>query len=105
MVSDSQKKATRKYEKKAYDKILIRIRKDTEPTRATISQAATVCGMSLNEYIMQAIEEKMQRDEVHMAKAGRNAGQTTAQPLAQPLKKNPMEEVKPILRTSMYAAK
>jgi len=64
MKSDAQKKASGKWESKAYDKILLRIRKDTEPTRETITAAATAAGMSLNAYIMQAIQEKMDRPDV-----------------------------------------
>ena len=54
-------KATGKYEKKAYDKVLLRIRKDTEPTRDTITAAADRAGLSLNAYIMEAVKEKISR--------------------------------------------
>lgn len=61
--SKAHKEATRRFESKAYDKILLRIRKDTEPTRDTITNAATASGMSLNAYIMQAISEKMEKEK------------------------------------------
>ena len=54
-------KAHTKYESKAYDKVLLRLRKDTEPTRETITQKAEAAGMSLNAYIVEAIREKIDR--------------------------------------------
>jgi len=61
MQSTAHKKATQRYEQKAYDKVLLRIRKDTEPTRETITAAADAVGLSLNAYIMEAIREKISR--------------------------------------------
>ena len=61
--SQAQNKATQKYIHNAYDQIILRVRKDTEPTRATITQAAADSGMSLNAYIMEAISERMSRDQ------------------------------------------
>jgi uncharacterized protein (DUF1778 family) len=61
--SEAQIKAIRKYESKAYDKILLRIRKDTEPTRETITKAAEACGLSLNGFILEAIKEKIGKTE------------------------------------------
>jgi len=63
MASEAQKRANQKWESKAYDKVLLRIRKDTEPTRETITAAADAVGLSLNAYIMEAVKEKMQRDD------------------------------------------
>ena len=60
--STAHKAATRRFEQKAYDKVLLRIRKDTEPTRDTITQAADAAGLSLNGYIMQAVKEKLERE-------------------------------------------
>ena len=59
--TEAQKRAHAKYQSKAYDKILLRIRKDTEPTRETITQKAEASGMSLNAYIVEAIREKIDR--------------------------------------------
>lgn len=56
-------RATTKYEAKAYDKILIRIRKDGDVTRETIAKAAELEGISLNGFIIEAIKEKMERDK------------------------------------------
>jgi len=60
MPSQAQIKAQTKWEKKVYDKVLLRLRKDTEPTRDSIAEAAKECGESLNEYIINAIRERMQ---------------------------------------------
>lgn len=51
--------ATTRWESKAYDKVTLRLRKDTEPTRETITEAATAAGMSLNAYVLEAVKEKM----------------------------------------------
>ena len=59
--TEAQKRAHAKYQSKAYDKILLRIRKDTEPTRETITQKAEAAEMSLNAYIVEAIREKIDR--------------------------------------------
>ena len=59
--TDAQKRATAKYERKAYSKVLLRLRNDTEPTRDSISEAAQVCGESLNEYIIKAVIARMEK--------------------------------------------
>lgn len=59
--TEAQKRAHAKYQSKAYDKILLRLRKDSEPTRETITQKAEAAGMSLNAYIVEAIREKINR--------------------------------------------
>lgn len=59
MVSKAHIKATTKYESKAYDKVLLRIRKDGELTREDITAAATAAGESLNEYILNSVRERM----------------------------------------------
>ena len=53
--------ATGRFEKKTYDKVLLRLRKDTEPTRDTITEAAAAAGTSLNMFIVEAIREKIER--------------------------------------------
>ncbi len=55
-VSDAQMKATAKYEKLNYFKVLVRFPKDKE---AEIRKAA---GDSLNGFIVQAVFEKIERD-------------------------------------------
>lgn len=62
MVTKAQKAATGRFETKVYDKILLRLRKDAEPTREVIAQRAQAAGLSLNAYILAAIVEKMERE-------------------------------------------
>ena len=59
MKSEAKKRADQKWDAKAYDKVLLRLRKDTEPTRDTITRAAEGAGMSLNAFIVEAIREKI----------------------------------------------
>ena len=58
-------RANTKFENKAYDKILLRLRKDRpDPSglsRETIQAAADAAGMSLNGFILQAVAEKMKK--------------------------------------------
>lgn len=56
-VSKAQIKATTKYEKKAYFKVLVRFPIDKEKEIRQFS------GNSLNGYIVQAVLEKMERDK------------------------------------------
>ncbi len=61
MPTPAKVKAQVKWEAKAYDKILLRIRKDAEPTRETIAKFAESKGLSLNAFVLEAIAEKIQR--------------------------------------------
>lgn len=56
-------KATTKWEAKAYDKILLRIRKNGEITRETIAQAADQAGESVNAYILNAVLDRMNKEK------------------------------------------
>ena len=58
-ISDAQRRAKAKFEAKAYDKVLLRIRNDTEPTRETITKEASKRGESLNAYIIEAIKRRI----------------------------------------------
>lgn len=60
-VSDAHKRATQKWEANNYDKILLRIRKDAEPTRETIAANAEKAGESLNGYIIKAISNRIEQ--------------------------------------------
>lgn len=60
--TDAQKRANNKFEAKAYDKILIRIRKDGNRTRKEIQRAADAKGESLNQYILNAVYMRMAND-------------------------------------------
>lgn len=57
--TQAHKKATQRFETKAYDKILLRIRKDGDRTREDIQKAAESAGESLNQYILNAIDMRM----------------------------------------------
>ena len=59
--TEAQKRAHAKYQSKAYDKILLRLRKDTEPTKETITKVAERTGLSVNAFIQEAITEKINR--------------------------------------------
>lgn len=52
-------RATTKYESKAYDKILLRLRKDSDINKDAIQAAADRAGQSLNSFILKAVEEKI----------------------------------------------
>lgn len=67
-ISPAQIKAVTKYEAANYDKILLRLKAENnpnrapeEPTREEIRSAADEAGQSINEYILEAIKEKMQK--------------------------------------------
>jgi len=59
MASKSQILANTKYAAKNYDRILLRLRKDGETTREKIQNAAAAAGESVNEFILNAVREKM----------------------------------------------
>lgn len=61
--SEAQKRAKQKYEAKAYEKILVRIRADGDLTREQISRAAEAEGETVNAYILGAVRERMDRGE------------------------------------------
>ena len=54
-VSDAQMKATAEYEKKNYDKVLVRFPKGTKDKIADT-------GNSLNGFIVSAVKEKLERE-------------------------------------------
>jgi len=60
--TDAQRRANAKYESKAYDKILIRVRRDDNRSRKDIQRAADAKGESLNQYILKAIDMRMASD-------------------------------------------
>lgn len=60
--TEAHKRATLKYETKAYDKVLVRIRKDGDLTRKDIQKSADAKGESLNQYILKAVEMRMEQD-------------------------------------------
>jgi len=54
--TEAKKRAVEKYNKKTYDKITIRVRKDETET---IKEAAAKSGESLNMFCLNAIRDKM----------------------------------------------
>jgi len=57
--SKAQQKAVAKYENKAYDKFLVRVPKGK---KAEIQAHAESKGESLNGYVVQAVDERMERE-------------------------------------------
>ena len=57
--SKAQQRAVAKYENKVYDKYLVRVPKGR---KSAIQDAADKVGQSINGYIVQAVDERMQRD-------------------------------------------
>ena len=55
--------AVNRYNQKNYVKITLRVRNDTEPTRDTISAAAAEAGESLNEFILNAIKQRLNMED------------------------------------------
>lgn len=65
-VTEAQKRATTKYEKEVYKKILLRIRSDGKSDIVNYKElelAVARSGKSLNGYILEAIKEKIVRDQ------------------------------------------
>jgi len=54
--------ATGRYEKKAYDKILLRLRKDADLNSDVIRTHAEARGESVNGFILRSITETIERD-------------------------------------------
>lgn len=61
-VSKSQAEAIRKYDDKAYDKVLLRLKKNSELSKQNIQAAATKSGESLNGYITNAVKMRMENE-------------------------------------------
>ena len=53
----------KKYEAKVYDKIMLRLRKE-DLSNDDVKEAAVRAGESVNAYIVRAIRERMEREEV-----------------------------------------
>lgn len=65
-VSEAQKRATQNFEKQVYKKILLRIRQDGKSDIVNykeLENAVAKSGKSLNGYILEAIKEKIVREE------------------------------------------
>lgn len=60
--SEAKVKANARYDAKAYDKILLRIRRDAELNGAVIRTHAEARGESLNSFLLRAVAETIERD-------------------------------------------
>ena len=60
--SEAKARADARWEKKAYDKILLRLRKDSELNGDALRQYAESRGESVNGFIIRAIKETMAHD-------------------------------------------
>lgn len=57
-LTESRKRANQKYNAKAYEQIQLRVRSGQ---KAVIQESAQIAGMSVNSFILEAIQEKMER--------------------------------------------
>ena len=59
--------ATERYNKKAYDRILLKLRKDADINGEAIRAHAETKGESLNGFLLRAVTETMHRDNAKTA--------------------------------------
>ena len=59
--------ANARYDKKAYDRVLFRIRRDSEINLDFIRAHAEAMGESINGFLMRAVEEAIASDKQHLA--------------------------------------
>ena len=52
-----------RYNAKVYDRVTLRLRKETETSKEAIQAAADAAGETLNGYITKAIRERMEREK------------------------------------------
>ena len=64
-VSAAQKAATKRFEDKRYDKILLRLQKDSITSKESIQTHADEAGESLNGYITKAIETRIREHDTN----------------------------------------
>lgn len=62
MISEAKKKADAKFDKKTYDNIRLRLRKDAELNKTVVEEEAKKHGESVNAYVLKAIAERIDRD-------------------------------------------
>lgn len=62
MVTKAQAAATQRFEKKTYDNVRIRLRKDRHPNFDDLQAAADAAGESINGYVTKAIEMRMESE-------------------------------------------
>lgn len=57
--TESQRRASLKWERENVEKITIKLRKDQTPSKDQIRHAAEQCGQSVNAWILDAIRDKI----------------------------------------------
>lgn len=62
-VSAAQKAATKRFEDKQYDKVLLRLKKDGLTSKESIQTHADKAGESINGYITKAIAARIMSDD------------------------------------------
>lgn len=62
-ISEARYKANKRYDKKTYDNVLVKVRKDSDLTLAMIKEHASNQGESTNGFITRAIRETIERDK------------------------------------------
>lgn len=63
MVSKSQAEATRKYDEKTYDKVLLRLKKESDLSKTNLQEYAKRAGESLNGYITNAVKMRIEKEK------------------------------------------
>ena len=61
--SEAKKKADARWEKKAYDRLLLRIRKDAEMNGDFFKEYSASRGESINGFFLRAAKETIERDK------------------------------------------
>ena len=64
--SQAKIKANARYDKKTYDNVLVKFRKDAEITLAKVKEFAASHGESTNSFIVRAITETIVREQVEL---------------------------------------
>ena len=67
--SKAQAAATQRFEKKAYDKVMLRLRKDSHPNLDDLKAASDAIGESVNGYIKKAIQMRIDAEKERNMKA------------------------------------
>lgn len=63
-ISQAKYKANARYDKKTYDRVLVKIRKDSDLTLTMIKAYAFAHGESTNGFIVRSIREAIEHDKV-----------------------------------------
>lgn len=62
--TEAKARADAKYDKKTYDRLVLKVRKDSDLTRDQLRAHAVSCGESLNAFVKRAILEAIEHDEM-----------------------------------------